>query len=105
MSSSSGGGHESGLRRTATACGRGEAVALWQGHNHYGYRAVAPVTARDRQIRVTGKRREQIDIHRLADLIVRLARSGQDFTSLLDTAANRSRQQSEESDDDTKEPA
>lgn len=79
-------------------------VALWLRHNHNGYRAVASVTARDRQIRVTGERREQIDIHRLADLIVRLARSGQDFTSLLDTDTSPARQRSEESDDDTETP-
>jgi hypothetical protein len=29
---------------------------------------------RDRNIKVTGERREQIDVHRIADLIVRMAR-------------------------------
>jgi hypothetical protein len=65
---------------------------------------VAEVTTRDRQIRVTGERREQIDIHRIADLFVQLARSGLDFTSLIDTDTSPGPKRSEESDDQTETP-
>ena len=57
------------------------------------------MTARDRQIRVTGERREAIDVHRLADLLVRMARSGRDFTANVATESDPDPQRSGDSDE------